>query len=112
MGEAARSTALPRFLLLYAALYAAFGVASPFLPAFLSMRGLPATQLGLVLGTGTAVRMLTAPLAGRLGDVLQRLRGVLVVCTALAAADRACQQQRQAVSHCEGPDAPVEGGHP
>src|SRR5438132_10635170 len=86
MGEAARSTALPRFLLLYAALYAAFGVASPFLPAFLSMRGLPATQLGLVLGTGTAVRMLTAPLAGRLGDVLQRLRGVLVVCTALAAA--------------------------
>src|SRR5262245_26742064 len=29
-----------------------------------------------------------------------------------AAADRACQQQRQAVSHCERPDAPVEGGRP
>jgi MFS transporter, PPP family, 3-phenylpropionic acid transporter len=80
------TTALPRFLLLYAVLYAAFGVASPFLPAFLSARGLPATQLGLVLGTGTAVRVLTAPLAGRLGDGLQRLRGVLVVCAALAAA--------------------------
>jgi len=29
-----------------------------------------------------------------------------------AAADRARQQQRQAVSPCERPDAPVEGGHP
>jgi hypothetical protein len=31
------------------------------------------------------VRVLTAPLAGRLGDLLQALRVVLVVCTALAA---------------------------
>jgi PPP family 3-phenylpropionic acid transporter len=66
-------------------MYAAFGVASPFLPAFVSARGLPAAQLGLVLGAGTAVRLLTAPLAGRTGDVLQGLRVVLVVCTALAA---------------------------
>src|SRR4029450_7670795 len=29
-----------------------------------------------------------------------------------AAADRACQQQRQAVSHCERPDPAVEGGRP
>src|SRR5215813_10681584 len=29
-----------------------------------------------------------------------------------AAPDRACQQQRQAVSHCERPDPPVEGGRP
>jgi MFS transporter, PPP family, 3-phenylpropionic acid transporter len=85
LGDAVRSTALPRFILLYAALYAAFGVASPFLPAFLSARGLPAAQLGLVLGAATAVRLLTAPLAGRIGDVLQWLRVVLVVCTALAA---------------------------
>ena len=80
-----RSTALPRFLLLYAALYAAFGVASPFLPALVNARGLPAAQLGLVLSAGTAVRLLTAPLAGRLGDVLQGLRLVLVVCLVLAA---------------------------
>jgi PPP family 3-phenylpropionic acid transporter len=38
-----------------------------------------------MLGAGTAVRLLTAPLAGRLGDVLQALRVVLVVCTGLAA---------------------------
>jgi PPP family 3-phenylpropionic acid transporter len=84
-GHTLWSTALPRFILLYATMYVAFGVASPFLPAFVSTRGLPAEQLGLVLGTGTAVRLLTAPLAGRLGDVLQRLRVVLVVCLALAA---------------------------
>jgi MFS transporter, PPP family, 3-phenylpropionic acid transporter len=80
-----RSTALPRFMLLYAAMYAAFGAASPFRPAFLSARGLSAEQLGLVLGTGTAVRLLTAPLAGRTGDLLQGLRIVLVACAALAA---------------------------
>jgi PPP family 3-phenylpropionic acid transporter len=73
-------------MLLYATMYAAFGVTSPFLPAFVSARGLSAAQLGLVLSAGTAVRLLTAPLAGRTGDVLQGLRLVLVVCTALAAA--------------------------
>jgi hypothetical protein len=85
-GHARRSTALPRFLLLYAAMYAAFGVASPFLPTFVRARGLSAAQLGLVLGADTAVRSLTAPPAGCTGDVLQGLRAVLVVCTALAAA--------------------------
>jgi MFS transporter, PPP family, 3-phenylpropionic acid transporter len=86
MFDSLRSTALPRFVLLYAAMYAAFGVASPFLPAFVSARGLPPEQLGLVLAAGTAVRLLSAPLAGRVGDLIQALRGVLVVCTALAAA--------------------------
>jgi MFS transporter, PPP family, 3-phenylpropionic acid transporter len=86
MFDSAQSTALTRFILLYAAMYAAFGVASPFLPAFVSARGLAPEQLGIVLGAGTAVRLLTAPLAGRIGDLTQALRVVLVVCTALAAA--------------------------
>jgi PPP family 3-phenylpropionic acid transporter len=60
-------------------------VASPFLPAFVSARGLSPEQLGLVLGAGTAVRLLTAPLAGRIGDLIQALRTVLVMCAALAA---------------------------
>src|SRR4029453_9534850 len=85
-GDDLQSTALPRFMLLYAAMYAAFGVASPFLPAFVSARGLSAEPLGLVLAAGTAVRLLTAPLAGRIGDLLQGLHVVLVVCAALAAA--------------------------
>ena len=86
MLDSSRSNALTRFILLYTAMYAAFGVASPFLPSFLSARGLPPEQLGLLLGAGTAVRMLTAPLAGRIGDLIQALRIVLVICTALAAA--------------------------
>lgn len=77
---------LTRFVLLYAAVYAAFGVASPFLPSFFSTRGLPPEQLGLVLGAGTAVRLLTSPFAGRIGDLIQALRVVLVVCIAVAAA--------------------------
>jgi PPP family 3-phenylpropionic acid transporter len=85
MFDSLQSTTLARFILLYAAMYAAFGVASPFLPAFVSGRGLPPEQLGLVLGAGTAVRLLTAPLAGRIGDLIQALRVVLVVCIALAA---------------------------
>jgi MFS transporter, PPP family, 3-phenylpropionic acid transporter len=86
MLESFRFTPLARFVLLYAFMYAAFGVASPFLPALLNARGLPPEQLGLLLGTGTAVRLITAPLAGRIGDVFRALRVVLVVCLALAAA--------------------------
>jgi MFS family permease len=85
MPNSTRSTALPKFVLLYALMYAAFGVASPFLPAFVSARGLSPEQLGLALGAGTAVRLLTAPLAGRIGDLIKGLRLVLTVCTALAA---------------------------
>ena len=85
MFNSAPSATLNRFILLYAAMYTAFGVASPFLPAFVNARGLPPEQLGIVLGAGTAVRLLTSPLAGRIGDLVQALRVVLVVCTALAA---------------------------
>jgi PPP family 3-phenylpropionic acid transporter len=85
MFDSLRLPALARFILLYAAMYAAFGVASPFLPSFVTGRGLAPEELGLVLGAGTAVRLLTASLAGRIGDLIQALRAVLVVCTALAA---------------------------
>src|SRR4030095_7618058 len=84
MPDSLKSTPLPRFILLYAAMYAAFGLASPVLPALMSARGLAPEQLGLVLGAGTAVRLLTSPLAGRIGDLIQTLRNVLVVCIALA----------------------------
>jgi PPP family 3-phenylpropionic acid transporter len=84
-GNSSSTDALTKFIVLYVAMYAAFGVASPFLPAFLSFRGLAPEQLGLALGAGTAVRLLTAPLAGRIGDLIQALRIVLIVCIALAA---------------------------
>jgi PPP family 3-phenylpropionic acid transporter len=76
---------LPRFILLYGLMYAAFGVASPFMPALLESRGLAPEQLGILFAAGTAVRLLSGPFAGRLADRLRALRAVLAVCTALAA---------------------------
>ena len=76
---------LRRFILLYALMYAAFGVASPFWPAFFEGRGLSPQQLGILLALGTAVRLLSGPAAGRLADRLQALRAVLAGCVALAA---------------------------
>ncbi len=65
-------------------MYAAYGVASPFLPAYVNARGIPAGELGLVLGAATAMRLLSAAFVGRLADFLQALRTTLVVCVALA----------------------------
>ena len=78
-------SALRRFIALYALMYAAFGVSSPFMPAFFHARGLLPEQLGLLFATGTAIRLISGPLCGRLADLTQALRAVLAVCTALAA---------------------------
>ncbi|WP_158745615.1 MFS transporter [Acidisphaera sp. L21] len=61
-------SALPRFLAFYATLFAAFGVASPFFPSLLQQDGIGPTQLGVVLGAGTAIRLLAGPVCGRLAD--------------------------------------------
>jgi PPP family 3-phenylpropionic acid transporter len=78
-------TALPKFVALYAAMYAAYGVASPFLPAFVSERGLSPQEIGLALAAGTCVRLVSAPLAGRIADLVQSLRVMLVVSIGVAA---------------------------
>ena len=77
-------SALSRFLALYAALYAAFGVGSPFLPALLRAHGLAPGAIGLALAADVAVRLLTAPAAGRLADSFRPSR-LLVFCAAGAA---------------------------
>ena len=78
-------SALWRFIALYAAMYGAFGVSSPFLPAFFEMRGLRPEQLGVLFAAGTAIRLVSGPLCGRLADLTQALRAVLAMCAALAA---------------------------
>jgi PPP family 3-phenylpropionic acid transporter len=77
--------ALPRFVALYALMYGAFGVSSPFMPAFFEGRGLGPEQVGLLFGAGTAIRLLAGPLVGRVADLSQALRGVLAICELTAA---------------------------
>jgi len=73
-----------RFLLLYGAMFAAFGVASPFLPALLHQRGLGPSEIGAVLAAGTAVRLITGPVISRLADRLGKHRQILAVLLAMA----------------------------
>jgi MFS transporter, PPP family, 3-phenylpropionic acid transporter len=81
-----QSGPLPRFILLYALMYAAFGVASPFWPRFFESGGLSPEQLGTLFSAGTMVRLLTTPIAGRIADRIQAPRAVLAVFTAMSAA--------------------------
>lgn len=76
---------LYRFAVLYALMYAAFGVSSPFMPAFFAGRGLAPEQLGILFAAGTAIRLVSGPLGGRLADRTQALRAVLAACQLLAA---------------------------
>jgi MFS transporter, PPP family, 3-phenylpropionic acid transporter len=71
---------LSRFVALYVAMYAAFGVSSPFLPRFLESRGLTPEQIGIFFGLGTAIRLLSTPVAGRIADLSGALRTVLATC--------------------------------
>jgi MFS transporter, PPP family, 3-phenylpropionic acid transporter len=73
------------FLVLFTTLYASFGVVLPFLPVVVERRGLPATEIGLILALSTAVRLAAGPAAGRIADALGALRA-LFACCALAAA--------------------------
>jgi PPP family 3-phenylpropionic acid transporter len=72
-------------VVLYAALYAAFGASSPFLPAFLDSRQLRPDEIGLVLGVGTAARLVAGPGAGRVADRMHCHRVVFAICTIAAA---------------------------
>lgn len=79
------TSVLVRFVALYGLMYGAYGVSSPFMPAFFQRRGLGPEQLGIVFGAGTAIRLISVPLCGRLADVTHALRGVLASCAAVAA---------------------------
>jgi MFS transporter, PPP family, 3-phenylpropionic acid transporter len=78
-------SALPRFVALYALMYGAFGVASPFMPAFFEGRGLGPEQVGILFGAGTAIRLIAGALVGRIADISGALRGVLALCELAAA---------------------------
>ena len=74
------------FLMLYAALFAAFGAASPFVPGLMRSRGLDPEGIGAAIAAGTAIRLLTGPLGGRVADRTGRRRLTFVAFAAAAAA--------------------------
>ena len=73
------------FLSTYALLYGAFGVQSPFVPALLGERGLPAEDIGLVLAAAMIVRVLVGPLVSHAADRLRRHTFILCGCALFAA---------------------------
>jgi PPP family 3-phenylpropionic acid transporter len=79
------TSTFPMFLAVYALLYAAFGVQSPFLPALLRERGLHAEEIGIVLAASTAIRVLAGPVVGHTADRLQRRTRALYACAFAAA---------------------------
>ena len=79
------ATPFARFLTLYAVLFCAFGVASPFLPGLLLQNGVQPGLLGVILAAGTATRLVAGPLGGRLADRSGRPALVLAGLTGVAA---------------------------
>jgi len=77
---------LAKFVALYTALYSAYGVASPFLPAYFGSRGLTAQQIAIVIALGTALRLVSGPLIGRLADRQRMWRSALSICAGGAGA--------------------------
>lgn len=73
------------YLIIYFALYAAFGAASPFWPKLLETRALDSQQIGLILAVAMMTRLVSGPLVAMLADLLGSLRLVLAGCAALAA---------------------------
>ena len=81
-----RLSPLGKFLVLYTALYAAYGVVSPFLPAYFGDRGLTTQQIAVVIGLGTALRLVSGPLIGQLADRRRAWRAALSICAGGAGA--------------------------
>ncbi len=81
-----RLSLLARFAILYTALFSAFGVISPFLPSFFRDRGFTTQQIGVAMGLGTAVRLVSGPIIGNLADEKRAWRAMLCMCAGSAGA--------------------------
>src|SRR5262245_10007590 len=66
----------------YAALFLTLGVQLPFLPVWLTAKGLDARSIGIVLALPAVIRIVAIPLATRLADRRDALRGVIILAAA------------------------------
>lgn len=74
------------YVLLYVALYGAFGVASPFWPMLFDSKGLTTQEIGWALAAGLVFRLAAGPLIGRVADATGSPRLVLGISILAAAA--------------------------
>jgi PPP family 3-phenylpropionic acid transporter len=74
------------YILLYVALFGAFGVASPFWPMLFDSRGLTTQEISWALAAGMVFRLVAGPLVGRLADATASPRLVLGLSILVAAA--------------------------
>jgi PPP family 3-phenylpropionic acid transporter len=84
-GRSAIGSNLPYYAL-YTALYCSFGAASPFMPSFMASHGIAPEQIGLIFAVSTGVRLVAAPIVGRIADRSQSLRLSVAICAIAAAA--------------------------
>jgi PPP family 3-phenylpropionic acid transporter len=69
----------PRLAAFYATLGIATGVGMPFFPVWLDYKGLDPQQIGVLLATPMVVRILCVPVATRLADRYNVLRGAIIL---------------------------------
>lgn len=77
------------FALIYGAQFLGIGAMMPFLPAILSEGGLTSGQVGGVMAAGSVMRLLAAPLGGRIADGAGDARMILAATAIVAAAGAA-----------------------
>lgn len=71
---------LCRFVALFSTLYLSFGCASPYLPLFLSSRGLAPEAVGTLMSLSIVIRLFSGPIGGATADRFGALPIVLSIC--------------------------------
>jgi MFS transporter, PPP family, 3-phenylpropionic acid transporter len=68
----------------YAALFLTLGVQLPFLPLWLTAKGLDAGSIGIVLAIPAVIRIIAIPVATRVADRRDAVRGLIILASAAA----------------------------
>jgi MFS transporter, PPP family, 3-phenylpropionic acid transporter len=76
----------PRLAALYAAIFMTGGVQLPFFPVWLKAKGLDPGMIGVVLAAPMFVRIFAIPVAARMADARDALRGTILVASCLGVA--------------------------